>query len=287
MRNSISIITLFFFTIVIFICPACMTTSSRIPTLTFPQYSLDPGPSQVKTKSDIEIKLEVVRISDVYNYPNLFSFNLDSLSAPYNSDPQVKSTYPIGPMGRCWEFPFASPDGKEQLLFCICKVKNNTQHILRMSDARVYLILEEYIPLPALSSLDELLKQADYFEVLTNRQRARETVLMVLSRPPLPEGFFRSIVLHNLRSYKLINDLDTEILPGFSFDGILVFPVIPSFSAPARISFFDVTTKTDSAGNPTEKTQFDFDLKRKYIQMWYDRYENKWKVGSPPEIKEN
>jgi hypothetical protein len=188
-------------------------------------------------------------------------------------------------MGRHWEFPFASPDGSQQLLFCFCKIKNNTKHILRMKDARIYLIVEGVNPLPAISSFDELLRQADYFEAITNDQRAREVALLILQKSPLPHGFFQAIVLYNQRNYKLINAIDAEILPGFAYEGILVFPVIPSFSPEAKITFFDVTTKTDAAGNPIEKTQFDFNLKRHHAQMWYDRSENAWKVGSPPEIK--
>lgn len=124
------------------------------------------------------------------------------------------------------------------------------------------------------------MEQADYFQELLNQQLARQTIIC-----NLPTGFFRTIVLYNRKSYKLINDLNAEILPGFSYEGILVFPVIPSFSPQAKISFFDVTTKTDQAGNPIEKVQFDFNLQSQRIQMWYDRHERVWKVGPPPEIK--
>lgn len=265
---------------------SCATlTTARIPTLTFTEYALEVGSEQVQKKSDIEINLELIRLSDVYSYPRFFSFKANELPREYADNPVVRSEYKPGPMGRSWEFPFATPDGSMQLLFCFCKVKNNTKHILRMSDARIYLIVEGVDPLPAVPSLDELLEQADYFEAITNRERSKQTVLYVLQRPPLPAGFFRALVFYNRRSFKLINDLTAEILPGYSYEGILVFPVIPLFSPRAKISFFDVTTKTDKAGNPIEKIQFDFNLQRQYIQMWYDRYENAWKVGPPPEVK--
>lgn len=35
----------------------------------------------------------------------------------------------------------------------------------------------------------------------------------------------------------------------------------------AKISFFDVTTKTDKAGNPIEKMQFDFNLQSQRVQI--------------------
>ena len=264
----------------------CATlSSSRIPTLAFPEYCLESGPEELQAKSDIEISVEVVRLSNIYNYPKLFSFSLENLPRLYANSALLKSVYKPGPMGRQWEFPFASPDGKKQLLFCFCKIKNNTKHILRMHDARIYLIIEDVDPLPAISSFNTLLEQADYFEAITNRERMRETVLYVLQQSPLPEGFFRSIVLYNMNNYKLINDMGTEILPGFSYEGIFVFPVIPTFSLQAKIAFFDVTTRVDAAGNPIEKTQFEFGLQRQYVQMWYDKYEKAWKAGPPPEVK--
>jgi hypothetical protein len=249
------------------------------------EYGLEPGPSDVQEKSDIEINLEVVRLSNIYGYPKLFSFDLRNLPSRYADNPTLRSEYRPGPMGRYWEFPFASPDGSQQLLFCFCKIKNNTKHILRMRDARIYLIVEGVNPLPAIFSFDELLRQADYFEAVTNGQRAKEVVLLILQKPPLPEGFFQAVVLYNRSNYKLINDIAAEILPGFAYEGILVFPIISSFSPEAKVSFFDVTTRTDAAGNPTERTQFDFILKRQYAQLWYDRSENAWKSGPPPDVR--
>jgi len=279
------LILLFYTFLLSLLFQSCATMGTRIPTLSFMEYALEVGSEQVQEKSDIEISLEVIRLSNVYDYPKFFSFRISELPRKYAEDPTVRSEYKPGPRGRSWEFPFASPDGKMQLLFCSCKVKNNTTHILRMADARIYLIVEGVDPLPAISSFVELLEQADYFEKITNIERSKQTVLYVLQRPPLPTGFFRALIFNNKESFKLINDLKAEILPGFSYEGILVFPVIPSFSPNAKISFFDITIKTDKAGNPIEKTQFDFNLQRQRIQMWYDRYERAWKVGPPPEIK--
>lgn len=244
------------------------------------EYALESGSNQIQEKSDVEINLEIIRPSRTYNYPEFFSFNIDELPPEYARDRAVRYVCKTGPMDRSWDFFFASPDGSIQLLLCACKVKNNTKHILRMKDARIYLIVEGMNPLPAISSLGELLEQADYFQELTNQQLARQTIIY-----NLPPGFFRTIILYNKKSYKLINDLKAEILPGFSYEGILVFPVIPSFSPQAKISFFDVTTKTDKAGNPIEKVQFDFNLQSQRVQMWYDRHERIWKVGLPLEIK--
>lgn len=280
-QSNLSLCLCFFFIIII----SCSCVSTGIPTLSFSEYILDPGPDQIQTNAGIEINLKAIQLSEIYNYPNFFSFKLDGFPELYSRSAILRSEYRPGLDGNSWEFPFATPDGKLQLLFCFCKVKNNTKHILRMGDARIYFIVEGIDPLPAIPSFDELLKQADYFEYETNKQRSKETALVILQKPPLPNGFFRSIVLYNRRAYNLINDLKSEILPGFSYEGILVFPAAPSLTAPAKISFFDVTISTDKAGNPTEKTQIDFKMKSQFISMYYDTNQKKWVVGNPPVIK--
>lgn len=279
-KSYLSLYLCFF---IIVISCSCISTGT-IPILSFSEYVLDPGPDQVQTNVGIEIVLKAIQLSEIYKYPQFFSFNLDGFPELYKRNAILRSEYRTGLDGKSWEFPFATPDGKLQLLFCFCKVKNNTKHILRMGDSRIYFILEGINPLPAISSFDELLKQADYFEYETNVKRSKETALVILQKAPLPGGFFRNIVLYNRRAYNLINDLKYEILPGYSYEGILAFPAAPSLTAAAKISFFDVTIATDKAGNPTEKTQIDFKLKSQSISMYYDTNQKKWVVGNPPEI---
>ena len=284
MAKSKSIFFFCFCFFFIVICYSCVSTKT-IPTLSLSEYVLDPGPDQVQKIAGIEISLKVIQLSELYDYPNFFSFDLDQFPELYKKSAILRSEYPPGPNGRSWEFPFATPDGKFQLVFCFCKIKNNTKHILRMGDARIYFVVEGIDPLPAIRSFDELLQQADYFEATENLKRSKETTLFILKKAPLPDGFFRAIILSNRRAYNLINDLKHEILPGFSYEGILAFPAMPSLSAPAKITFFDVTISTDKAGNPTEKTQFDFKLQSKFIQMYLDIKQKKWVVGNPPDIK--
>ena len=286
MRNKLKIAFIGFFVLAIcllgFSC-SLWEGSKTIPTLNFTEYGLEVGQNQIQEKSDLQIDLEVVRLSNFYDYPELFSFRFDDLPDVYAQHSVLKSSYKPGPLGKSWEYPFATPDGRMQLLFCFCKIQNNTKNILRMGDARIYLILEGINPLPAISSLKELLNEADWFQAETNIYLKRQSFILSLQ---LPSGFFRSIVLQNNRSYKLINDVDMEILPGFSYEGILIFPVIPEYRSDAKISFFDITTKVDAAGNPVEKTQFDFNLQRHQVQMWLDRSTNRWRVGSPPPVEE-
>lgn len=269
---------LFLLIFIPFIFLESCATSPQIPTLNFIQYGLEPGPNQSQTKSDIDINLKAIRISEIYQYPDLFSFNLDDYPQ-YKGNIGLSLMYPKGPVGKQWEYPFATPDLTEQLLLCWVKIQNNTKHILRMKDARIYLIVEGQEPAAALSTFDELLRQTDYFQQATNRYLARQGSLIKLEVPP---GFYRSLLLSHKNYYRLINDLNKEILPGFTYEGLLVFPVVPTSYASAKISFFDITTKTDAAGVPIEKTQFDFMLKPQNVQAWYDRKEHMWKGGTPP-----
>lgn len=91
----------------------------------------------------------------------------------------------------------------------------------------------------------------------------------------IPQGFYAWIVDSHRDSYRLINDLSKEILPGSTLTGLLVFPAIIQGPQLAKISFFDVATKTDAAGNTTEKSQFDFSLTPRVVGMWWEP-DNMW-----------
>ncbi len=253
-------------------------SKARIPTLQFMQYGLDPELLTEQTKSDVRITLRTIRLADIYSYPQLFSFDLDDFG-DYTGHRTLKRMYPEGPSARRWEYPFSTPDGDEHLLMSWVTIHNGTDHILRMGDARIYLVLAGRQPVPALSGIVELLEYADYFEARTNEQLMQESGLFKVQLPP---GFYRQLVVHNEDAYRLINDVAAEILPGFTYEGMLVFPTVPNDQSSAVISFFDITTKTDAAGNPVEKTRFDFPLKLEAARMWYDRTENQWKSGWPP-----
>ena len=259
---------------------SCASTAKKIPTVEFSQYGLVQGPTQSEKKSDIEISVTTIRPSDIYDYPKLFSFSLAE-----GADYFLKQQYPVGPGGSSWEFPFMTPDGTESLLLCWVKLVNGTDHILRMGDARVYLIVEGDDPLPAYSTMEDLYREADRFEQAANQKLAKQwkkTLVKIGDMPQLPQGFYRSIINTHRGAYKLINDVSKEILPGFTYKGLLVFPASPSVQGQARLAFYDITTKTDAAGNPTEKARFEFPLENQRITMWYDRAQKRWQAGVPP-----
>lgn len=250
-----------------------------IPSVQFNEFGFPAGPQQTERKSDIDITLSTVHIADIYQHPDLFGFDQSRLLQPGDKEGAavVAFTYPRGPLNKQWEYPFITPDQTERIVLCKAKIKNGTGHILRMRDARVYMVPEGREPIPALASFDELLKRADYFEQAQNRDLSQK------GRKPLPTGLYRSIVLDNQKAYKLINDVGKEILPGYTYDGVLAFYVdMDAVYSSAKVSFFDITTKTDAAGNPVEKAQFDFPMELQKVTMWYDNEAKMWKKGSPP-----
>jgi hypothetical protein len=253
---------------------SCATTEHRI---TFIQYGLEPEPSQTQVKSDVEITLNVIRPSEMYQFPELFAFRLEDFPL-YNGYSGLRVMYPIGPLGKSWEHPLRKFDFSQQVLLCRVTIRNGTRHILRMKDARIYLIIEGQKPIPALRFY-ELLEQADYFEVQTNRYLVRGSGPLTTQ---IPIGFFRALLLSHKNAFNLINDLRTEIPLGSTYTGILAFPATSSTDAVATISLFDITTKVDSVGSPTEKTRFDFVLRPQQAQMWFDQQERIWKTGVAP-----
>lgn len=126
---------------------SCATTEHRIA---FIQYGLESGPSQTQAKSDVEITLKVIRPSEMYQFPELFAFRLEDFPL-YNRYSGLRVMYPIGPLGKSWEHPLSTSDFSQQVMLCRVKVRNGTPHILRMKDARIYLIIEGQEPVPALS----------------------------------------------------------------------------------------------------------------------------------------
>lgn len=123
-----------------------------------------------------------------------------------------------------------------------CNIMNETGHILRMRDARVYFVTDD-------DNIPGVQSKEDLFEI---------------GAPETRVGWFtlKEEVIKN-RKLKLINDLKMEILPGQSANGFLFFDVEPEKATIGALNFYDITTETDAAGNPTKKTQFTFKIIKK------------------------
>ena len=67
-----------------------------------------------------------------------------------------------------------------------------------------------------------------------------------------------------------------EIMPSMRATGTLIFPVKPEKAADGLISFVDMVSKTDPAGNPTERVRFDYktEILNRYWKV--DPNANQW-----------
>ena len=244
----------------------------KIPTTAFKEYTI-PNDLQKQTKQNVTIQTKVIKLSEFKNYPELFKFEKAKIAKFFKNGSLY---FPETSKGERWCYTFGF--GENDLLTAMeVKIKNNTPHILRMKDSRIYLIITEdgekkpikavtklgdttpvplypndkhsdiYLPKSAIDEDDSLIHWITSFEA--NWERNREKGLIDF---PYPVGFASQVIDQNKKNYKLINGIDVEILPDFSYSGILLFPVIVSYENP-KLMFYDITTKTDPAGNPIEK----------------------------------
>ena len=246
--------------VVIFV--GCFATS--IPT--FQSRVIDDIPA--KTISSVTIELEPISLKVIYDYPELFKvpqsfFEVEGWSlAKYILSRDYENNN--------WYYIFAN----EQSGLSPFKVKitNNTEHIIKMSDARIYLLEGDRDPYEAIGKIDELRDWVSYVESKN------------INFPESYAGMASSLIKAHSRDYKLINDIDREILPGFSYGGLLVFPTIPKAEPKdVKVVFYNITTKTDAAGNPSEKAMFEFPLTNKITNFHFDPDTKRWKEGLPPE----
>jgi len=279
---------------------SCAGSKRVIPTVTVGEYSLnDTGENLVQTKGNVSIDIEMLSPSSTYDHPELFSVQEQQLD---NRLDNVSIHYPPDKSGKMWAFTFGY--GKNVLPAFKVKITNNTNHILRMKDSRIFLVIGGDNPISAASKIgdyqlrivdekknilqpvsyirddkESLIYWLTYFENDYDSNRKKGFLDL-----PYPHGFASQVVKQNIKNYKLINGFNVEILPDFSYEGVLVFPTLVS-SADAKLMFYDIITKTDNAGNVTEKVKFDFPLKYENVSFWYNANQKRWLKGTPPPQK--
>ncbi len=201
-------------------------------TVTRVWYENDPTTPTTQTKQDVTIEVKYVgkHLSDLKKFPQFF--------VPRNELPEgIRGNWGMirresPDLGVWYDFP--------GMTIYWCKITNNTDHILRMRDARVYLVAndENYAAIQKQDLADAGAPEA-------------EQDLSILKD-----------VIAGSRRLKIVNGFNAEVLPGQSLKGYLFFEIDPSNAVSGKLNFYDITTKTDAAGRATEKTQFTFKLIR-------------------------
>lgn len=270
-----------------------------VATVVFKEHDLAKPTEATQTKGDVTITLKPLKPSSMYEEPDLFSFSKDKITGNY-SGLAISSFFPEDYQKTSWCYTFGI-SGDVVAAYKV-KIKNGTPHILRMKDARIYLMSDGQDPIAAFNVLgNTTLVQAmvgknqvllpksyvdgdqSFIDWLTreeeNYERTRKKGFISTA---YPIGFASQVVAQNIRSYKFITDVSREILPNTTFDGILLFPIYSSALSNAKVMFYDIVTKTDNAGNPVEKVSFEYPITPVDQQMWFDsEQERRWKVGVP------
>ena len=276
-------------------------SSAKLQTMQVSEYVVKLPEHARQTKSNVTIEVEVLKPSEIYNHPELFAFKIKRFPDSH-VNLSTRSMYPVSAQGKRWCYTFGF--GEKFLTAMRVKVTNNTPHILRLKDSRIYFVVEGEDPMAAVTTLgnaslvgvttiegkvrylpksyverdQSLVHWLTVFEADWDRNRKRGLLSLTLKHPL---GVAALVVEQNRKHYQLISELSAEILPDFSREGILFFPAIVSRQE-AKLMFYDITTRTDAAGNPIEKTRFEFPLVNQRITMWYDRAQKRWQTGEPP-----
>ncbi len=139
---------------------------------------------------------------------------------------------------------------KDLIVFEV-QIENHTKHVLRMLGTVVNLI-------DPTSNTHSPLTQGDIMSFWSGYAGASE-------------------VARQVENIKFINS-NMEILPGYSTKGYLVFRKdFTETPGVYKLALFDLTTKVDNIGNPTEKTAFEF---RYAVKQFRDTYEEDILAGS-------
>jgi len=135
---------------------------------------------------------------------------------------------------------------------------NNTNHILRMRDSRIAFIDPSSDEPKMALDKQEIIEDMEnklpsfkpYLASLTNKYN--ETMSAVL-KAQLVNAFTQVN-----KGINFINGFNREIMPGMRTQGIVAFPIESKQVAQGKVSFIDMVSETDNAGNITKKVRFDF-----------------------------
>ena len=188
-------------------------------------------------------------------------------------------------------------------------ISNNTDHILRMGASKVVYINpnsdEPILALDKLSIREDIKNQIPIYNYMLSN---------IQTKYPQTHSDFLGMELQKaisdiINQIKFINGFDKEIMPSMKVSGILAFPIDPEKISEGKISFIDMISKTDAAGNATEKVRFDYktSLFYHYWKMdpnttsveikedeynkglsnpdkyYYAKTQKKWVLGAPPQ----
>lgn len=162
----------------------------------------------------------------------------------------------------------------EDMAIFMVTINNNTDHILRMNDSRI-IFVEPNSDEPKLGLNKDKLQAMITELPIYNKSVANLMAKFPETSPESIKSQVTAALIDIFSKMKIINNLGKEIIPSMKSSGFLLFDVSPQKITEGKISFVDVVSKTDQAGNPTEKVRFDYQtaLNYEYYKLGTD---NKW-----------
>ncbi len=271
MKRSILMLTLV--SIVILMLTSCASGPPKIKYTTDFQVKLIDKSTVEQVKEGITIKLEP--IDDKIYEKSYFTQEFDVVYTPFLAEKPVR-------------------DKKEILIDFFHKqtpfnvtIINNTDHILRMRDSRVIFVdPNSDEPLMALdkAGLSDDIESLPVFGKITNY--ISEKYPQTKDYVDIDEAVEKNIG-KVIKKLKFVNGFNREIMPSMKYSGIIVFPVENEAAADGKISFIDMVSKTDKAGNPTEKVRFDYFVQAvKRYWRFNPASDTEWKEINEQEYKD-
>lgn len=133
----------------IFLFTACATAPYSPREGWARNYKITEHTPSVQEKENIRITLTPINELELNKYPELFQFDISNWGREWKIAKAIKSVnywYPPDLSGNQYGNTFVG------MPTFMVKIENNTGHILRMSDSRIYLIVEGLDPIPALNT---------------------------------------------------------------------------------------------------------------------------------------
>jgi hypothetical protein len=137
---------------------------------------------------------------------------------------------------------------------------NNTNHILRMRDSRIIFVEpnsdEPKMALDKEEILKDIESQLPSYQAelgrYSNHLTENTMVTMKISEQ------LKTAMINITKKLDFVNGFNREIMPGMRLKGIIMFPIENKSVAQGKVSFVDMVSETDAAGNPTKKVRFDY-----------------------------
>ena len=254
--------------------------------------------SHQQTLNGLSIELQPLNAGAVYKDPALFKFDSSKVPAQLSGFSAIYSSA----RGGMWIHTFCY--GANFLIGMKLKITNNTSHLLNLKNTKMFyrtvggdsvmavtkvgdpeLVQKEetqegttvkekvWRPKSFVENDGSLVSVGTQYEAIYEKTRLR-------TDPLYPIGIAAEVIRQNMNEYKLLGNVDIEIKPGASYNGLLFFPtLLPNQKFTINLDNFPV-------GANIKPANFQFKFKPDMGRFWLDQNNSIWHEGEPPANKE-